>query len=75
MMKPDDLGPVPDDPGRSPDVRTAFSTTDFRTTRNTINMASDRKVFNMKVVRLVEVVDFDIKTILLRVRMQKLQPD
>ena len=38
-------------------------------------MASDGNCFNMEVVRLVETIDFDIKIILIRVRMQKLQPD
>ena len=36
-------------------------------------MTSDQKVFNSKVVRLVEAVDFHITIILIRVRMQKLQ--
>ena len=37
-------------------------------------MASYEKVFNCKVLRLVETVDFDIKLILIRGRMQKLEP-
>ena len=37
-------------------------------------MASDGKSFNMKVVRLVEVVDFDIKIVLIRGRMQPVKP-
>ena len=36
-------------------------------------MTSDQQVFNSKVVRLVEAVDFHITIILIRVRMQKLQ--
>ena len=31
--------------------------------RNTLKMASDENVFNMKVVRLVEAVDFDTKIV------------
>ena len=37
-------------------------------------MASYEKVFNSKVLRLVETDDFDIKIVLIRGRMQKLQP-
>ena len=36
-------------------------------------MASDGNCFNMKVVRLVETIDFDIKIILIRVRMQPVE--
>lgn len=36
-------------------------------------MDSDGKVFNIKVVRLVETVDFDIKIILIRGRMQPVE--
>jgi hypothetical protein len=38
-----------------------------------INMASDVKSFNMKVVRLVEAVDFDIKIVLIQGRMQPVE--
>ena len=37
-------------------------------------MSSDGKRFNMKVVRLVEAVDFDIKNVSIEVCMQKLEP-
>ena len=37
-------------------------------------MTSDGKFFNRKVLHLVETDDFDIKTVLIRGRMQKLQP-
>ena len=37
-------------------------------------MTSNEKSFNIKVVRLVETVDSDIKIVLIRGRMQKLQP-
>ena len=36
-------------------------------------MASNRKTFNMKVVSLVETIDFDIKIIPIRGSMQKLE--
>ena len=36
-------------------------------------MASDGKSYNCKVLRLVEMDDFDIKTVPIRGRMQKLQ--
>ena len=36
-------------------------------------MASDGNCFNMKVVRLVETIDFDIKIVLIRVRMQPVE--
>ena len=36
-------------------------------------MTSDEKVFNIKVLLLVEMDDFDIKIVLIRGRMQKLQ--
>ena len=36
-------------------------------------MASDEKVFNCKVLRLVETVDFDIKIVLIRGRMQPVE--
>ena len=37
-------------------------------------MTPNGKSFNMKVVHLVETDDFDIKIVLIRGRMQKLQP-
>ena len=37
-------------------------------------MASYGESFNMKVVRLVETIDFDIKTVQIRGRKQKLEP-
>ena len=37
-------------------------------------MTPNGKRFSMKVVRLVETDDFDIKIVLIRDRMQKLQP-
>ena len=39
-----------------------------------MNMASHGESFNKKVVRLVEMIDFDIKIISIRRRMQKLEP-
>ena len=42
--------------------------------RNTPQMASGEKVFNMKVVRLVEAVDLDIKNVQIRGRMKILEP-
>jgi hypothetical protein len=39
-----------------------------------MKMASDEKSFNMKVVRLIEAADFDIKNVSIGVRMQKLEP-
>ena len=36
-------------------------------------MASNKKSFNIKVVRLVETVDFDIKIVLIRGRMQPVE--
>ena len=42
--------------------------------RNTLKMASDEKVFNMKVVRLVEAVDLDIKNVQIKGRMRILEP-
>ena len=41
--------------------------------RNLINTASDGNSFFMKVLRLVETDDFDIKIVLIRGRLQKLQ--
>ena len=41
---------------------------------NLIKIASDKKVFNCKVLRLVETVDFDVKIVLIRGCMRKLQP-
>ena len=38
-----------------------------------MKMASNGEMFNMKVVRLVEIVDFDIKIVPIRGRMQKLE--
>ena len=38
-------------------------------------MASNEKVINMKNLRLVETVDFDIKIILIQARMQRVTPD
>ena len=46
-----------------------------KTARNTVKITSDKKVFGIKVVLLVAAVDFHITIILIRVRMQKLQPD
>ena len=46
----------------------------YKTARNTPNMASDKKVFNMKVVRLVEAVDLDIQNVQIRGRMWILEP-
>ena len=39
-----------------------------------MKMASDGESFNMKVVRLVEAIDFDIQIIPIRGRMEKLEP-
>ena len=39
-----------------------------------MNMASNGESFNMKVVSLVETIDFDIKIIPIRGSMQKLEP-
>ena len=39
-----------------------------------MNMASNGESFNKKVVRLVETIDFDIKIVSIRGRMQKLEP-
>ncbi len=41
---------------------------------NPIKMASNGESFNMKVVRLVEAIDFDIKIVPIQGRMQKLEP-
>ena len=38
---------------------------DYEMARNSINMDSDGKCINTKVVRLVETVDFDIKIVLI----------
>ena len=43
--------------------------------QNVIKMDSNEKVINMKNLRLVETVDFDIKIILIRARMQRVTPD
>ena len=39
-----------------------------------MNMASNGERFNKKVVCLVETIDFDIKIVSIRGRMQKLEP-
>ena len=39
-----------------------------------MNMASNGEIFNQKVVRLVETIDFDIKIVPIQGRMQKLEP-
>ena len=39
-----------------------------------MNMASNGESFNKKVVRLVEMINFDIKIVSIRGRMQKLEP-
>ena len=39
-----------------------------------MNMASNGESFNMKVVRLVEAIDFDITIVPIQGRMQKLEP-
>jgi hypothetical protein len=49
-------------------------TPDYKTTENSIQMASDGKGSDMKVVRLIESVDFDIKIIIIRGRLQPVQP-
>ena len=41
--------------------------------QNVINMDSNEKVINMKNLRLIETVDFDIKIVLIRVRMQHME--
>ena len=41
---------------------------------NPINMSSYGKMINTSCLRLVEMVDFDIKIVLIRDRMQNLQP-
>ena len=48
-------------------------TSDYKMAINSIEMASDGKCFNMKVVCLVESVDFDIKIVLIRGRMQPVE--
>ena len=49
-------------------------TPDWRMAWIQIKTVSDVKCYNCKVVRLVKTVDFDIKIVLIRGRMQKLQP-
>ena len=39
-----------------------------------MNMASNGESFNKKVVRLVEMINFDIKIVSIRGRMQKVEP-
>ena len=39
----------------------------------TLKMIFDKKTFNIKVVRLVETIDFDINIVPIQVRMQKLE--
>ena len=39
-----------------------------------MNMASNGESFNKKVVRLIEMIDFDIKIVSIRGHMQKLEP-
>ena len=41
--------------------------------RNPMQMASNGESFNMKVVSLVETIDFDIKIVLIRIRMQSME--
>jgi hypothetical protein len=48
-------------------------TPDYKMTENSIQMASYGKGSIMKVARLVESVDFDIKIVLIRGRMQPVQ--
>ena len=48
-------------------------TSDYKVAINSIFMASDGKCFNMKVVRLVESIDFDTKIVLIRARMQPVE--
>ena len=42
--------------------------------RNSIRIASNGESFNKKVVRPIEAIDFDIKIVPIRGRMQKLEP-
>ena len=42
--------------------------------RNPIKIASNEESLNIKVVRLVETIDFGIKIVPIRGRMQKLEP-
>ena len=42
--------------------------------QNVIKMASSEKIINMKNLRLVETVDFDIKIVLIRGRMKPIEP-
>ena len=48
-------------------------TSDYEMAINSIKMASYGKCFNIKVVHLVESVDFDIKIVLIRGRMQPVE--
>ena len=45
-------------------------TSDYEIARNSLKMVSDGKCINMKVMHLVETVDFHIKIVLIRGRMQ-----
>ena len=45
-------------------------TSDYKMDINSTKMASDGNRFNMKVLRLVESVDFDIRIVLIQGRMQ-----
>ena len=63
--------------GHSVDVRPGFRFlchTLRKTAENPLKMASDQKLFNIKVVRLDEAVDFDIKHVKIRGRMWILEP-
>ena len=48
-------------------------TSDYKMDINSIKMASYGKSFNMKVVRIVKSVDFDINIVLIRGRMQPVE--
>ena len=48
-------------------------TSDYKMAINSIKMASDGKRFNIKVVRIVKSVDFDINIVLIRGRMQPVE--
>ena len=69
-----------DDPKRSSDAKVVTNsemlmlTPDYKMAKTSINMTSYGKRTNIKVVRLVESVDFDIKIVLIRGCMQPAQP-
>ena len=80
-MKPDDLDQLPDDPGKGRTIRAIVRVSGHVFLLQTLEngpkhpkMASDEKVFNMKVVHLVETVDLDIKNVQIRGRMRILEP-